>query len=140
MTLYGDNDQEVTRVQFGSVSWHQFTIVNKNVAIDALPEELSPSLQPTQSPSPSTSVQPTQVTTSEPQQEVEPCIDTPNYLDMYNGGCDLYELEGNEAWCEAYGNDGEAGMKPNENCCVCKAKAKVKAISVSKPKKKLVPF
>ena len=37
----------------------------------------------------------------------------------YGGTCDEYELPGNEAWCRAYGNDGEAGLAPNENCCVC---------------------
>ena len=40
-------------------------------------------------------------------------------VDIYGGTCDEYELPGNEAWCRAYGNDGEAGLTPNENCCVC---------------------
>ena len=53
------------------------------------------------------------------QQQQEECIDTPNFLDLYGGGCDLYALPGNEAWCGAYGNDGEDGNTPNENCCVC---------------------
>ena len=48
------------------------------------------------------------------------CTDTPNYLDMWGGGCAEYELPGNEAWCEGYGNTGEEGETPNENCCVCK--------------------
>lgn len=48
-----------------------------------------------------------------------PCLNTLNYLDIYGGTCDEYELPGNEAWCRAYGNDGEAGLTPNENCCVC---------------------
>ena len=39
---------------------------------------------------------------------------------MYGGSCEDYALPGNEAWCGAYGNDGEVGMTPNENCCVCK--------------------
>ena len=49
------------------------------------------------------------------------CTDTPNYLDMWGGGCADYELPGNEAWCGGYGNTGEEGETPNENCCVCKA-------------------
>ena len=40
---------------------------------------------------------------------------------MYDGICEDYELPGNEAWCRGYGNDGDAGMTPNKNCCVCKA-------------------
>ena len=48
------------------------------------------------------------------------CTDTPNYLDMWGGGCADYELPGNEAWCGGYGNTGEEGETPNENCCVCK--------------------
>ena len=47
------------------------------------------------------------------------CVDTPNYLDMYRGTCAEYELPGNENWCGDYGNDGEAGKTPNENCCIC---------------------
>ena len=39
---------------------------------------------------------------------------------MYGGSCEDYALPGNEAWCGAYGNDGEVGMTPNEHCCVCK--------------------
>ena len=49
------------------------------------------------------------------------CTDTPNYLDMWGGGCGDYELPGNEAWCRAYGNMGEEGNTPNKNCCACKA-------------------
>ena len=54
------------------------------------------------------------------------CTDTPNYLDMYGGTCEDYMLDGNEAWCGGYGNDGEVGEvgeTPNENCCVCKQQA-----------------
>ena len=40
---------------------------------------------------------------------------------MYDGICEDYELPGNEAWCRYYGNAGDGGMTPNENCCVCKA-------------------
>ena len=47
------------------------------------------------------------------------CVDAPAYLDMYGGTCAEYELPGNENWCGGYGNDGEAGMTPNENCCIC---------------------
>ena len=49
------------------------------------------------------------------------CTDTPNYLDMYGSTCAEYELPGNEAWCGGYGNDGDVGMTPNKNCCVCRA-------------------
>ena len=51
-----------------------------------------------------------------------PCVDTPNYLDIYGGTCADYELPGNENWCLGYGNEGELGMTPKENCCFCKAK------------------
>ena len=47
------------------------------------------------------------------------CVDTPNYLDMYEGTCAEYELPGNENWCGGYGNAGETGKTPNENCCIC---------------------
>ena len=47
------------------------------------------------------------------------CVDTPNYLDMYGDTCAEYELPGNENWCGGYGNTGEAGKTPNENCCIC---------------------
>ena len=39
---------------------------------------------------------------------------------MYGGTCTDYMLDENEAWCGGYGNDGEIGETPNENCCVCK--------------------
>ena len=70
-----------------------------------------------------TTTRPTLPASDSQQQEEESCIDTPGYLDIYNGGCVLYELSENEAWCEAYGNNGEVGMTPNENCCVCKGKS-----------------
>ena len=47
------------------------------------------------------------------------CVDTPNYLDMYGDTCAEYELPGNENWCGGYGNTGEVGKTPNENCCIC---------------------
>ena len=50
------------------------------------------------------------------------CIDTKDYLDMYGGTCADYELPGNEAWCGGYGDHGEEGQTPNENCCFCQGK------------------
>ena len=41
---------------------------------------------------------------------------------MYGGTCSEYELPGNEAWCEGYGDHGEEGQTPNENCCFCQGK------------------
>ncbi len=58
-------------------------------------------------------------TTNPQQQEEEECIDTPNFLDLYGGGCDLYALPGTEAWCGAYVNVGDVGMTLIEYCCVC---------------------
>ena len=57
--------------------------------------------------------------TPKPELESE-CTDTPDYLDMWGGGCADYELPKNVAWCNAYGSTGESGKTPNENCCVCK--------------------
>ena len=48
------------------------------------------------------------------------CVNTPNYADMYGGTCTDYELPGNEGWCGGYGNHGDEGLTPNENCCFCK--------------------
>ena len=64
---------------------------------------------------------PTTVETTPVPEFFSECTDTPNYLDTWGGGCADYELPGNEAWCGGYGNMGEEGNTPNENCCVCKA-------------------
>ena len=53
------------------------------------------------------------------QEEESECIDTPNYLDLYGGSCDLYSMPGNEEWCAGYGSTAGIGGSPNENCCVC---------------------
>jgi len=48
------------------------------------------------------------------------CTNTPGYLDIYLDSCAFYEaFEGYPSRCFAYGNDGEAGSTPNENCCAC---------------------
>ena len=48
---------------------------------------------------------------------------------MYGGTCSEYELPGNEAWCEGYGDHGEEGQTPNENCCFCQGKVSMHKIS-----------
>ena len=49
------------------------------------------------------------------------CTNTPAFSDNWGGGCAEYESPNNyPSWCEAYGNEGEEGMTPNENCCICK--------------------
>ncbi|KAL9183315.1 hypothetical protein ACHAXT_005102 [Thalassiosira profunda] len=71
-------------------------------------------------PSPQASMQPT------------PCTDTPGFLDMYGDNCAYYGGEENYPQaCEAFGNNGEEGMTPNANCCVCKGL--VESVRVERP-------
>ena len=58
--------------------------------------------------------------------EIPPsCEDTPGFVDLYGDDCEYYAYEANYPQaCEAFGNssnaNGENGMTPNDNCCVCK--------------------
>src|SRR6056300_173529 len=52
---------------------------------------------------------------------------------MWGCGYADYELPGNEAWCGGYGNMGEEGNTPNENCCVCKALVVDSSEAISPP-------
>lgn len=70
-----------------------------------------------------------------PQSAANACKDTPGFVDKYGGTCKDYQAAGNHpSWCLNYGNDGDFGMTPNKNCCVCKAIAATvqQAVSASK--------
>ena len=67
-----------------------------------------------------------------PPTSVALCTDTPGYIDMYGDGCEYYETyEGQPSGCLDYGNYGDAGMTPNENCCVCKGLSKATALQTT---------
>ena len=78
---------------FGKVGWYAYPFLFTDSVLFSF-------IQSTTSTTP-----PAAATTASNPQQQEECIDTPNFLDLYGGGCDLYELPENEAWCGAYGND-----------------------------------
>jgi len=61
----------------------------------------------------------------------------PFYTHPTKRGGSCAEYESNAAWCGGYGEMGESGLTPNENCCVCKSKlaSSVSAAVTTSPSK-----
>ena len=111
---FGEYDSKTCRYDFGDC-----TAFNEVQAPTETFSTATSTMATSSSLSTSTTTSTTTCSTLDPS-TLSACVDTPNYLDMYGGACAEYELPGNEAWCRGYGSDGEEGMTPNENCCVCK--------------------
>mmetsp|Transcript_37653 Transcript_37653/g.69184 ORF Transcript_37653/g.69184 Transcript_37653/m.69184 type:complete len:1210 (+) Transcript_37653:238-3867(+) len=108
-------------VSNGEVIFHGGWFRKSKTYLFSIPVLPKPSSSPSTSQSPSSSLSPS-----------TDCTDTPGYIDMYGDGCEYYETDdGQSSGCLDDGNDGDAGMTPNENCCVCKGLSKATALQTT---------